>query len=163
RTRIDAADAASTPTRIAKAAEQTHAAVSGAMASARKSELQQPDERKRSAPVSPIEPTTGLRLSREEEEMIEQKLNSLRNLVYLLVAMVAVLLGVIFYQSQQIDRNRSELSDMRRQAQSAVAQFTPTLDQKLGALDQRLAAFDQRLSQADGKMKDAQDQFLARL
>jgi pSer/pThr/pTyr-binding forkhead associated (FHA) protein len=94
--------------------------------------------------------------SAEDEEMIEQKLNSLRNLVYLLVAMVAVLLGVIFYQSQQIDKNRAELGDMRRQAQGAVAQFTP-------ALDQRLDAFNQRLDQMDTKMKDAEDQFMSRL
>lgn len=94
--------------------------------------------------------------SSEENEMIEQKLNSLRNLAYLLVAMVAVLLGVIFYQSQQIDKNRAELSDLRKQAQGAVAQFTP-------ALDQRLSAFDKRLDQVDTKMKDTEDQFMARL
>src|SRR5690242_16453759 len=92
----------------------------------------------------------------EDNAMIEQKLNSLRNLVYLLVAMVAVLLGVIFYQSQQIDKNRTELNDMRRQAQGAVAQFTP-------ALDQRLSAFDKRLDQVDIKMKATEDQFMARL
>ena len=94
--------------------------------------------------------------SSEDNEMIEQKLNSLRNLVYLLVAMVAVLLGVIFYQSQQIDKNRAELSDLRKQAQGAVAQFTP-------ALDQRLSAFDKRLDQVDTKMKNTEDQFMARL
>src|SRR5690348_13035359 len=94
--------------------------------------------------------------SPEDDEMIEQKLNSLRNLVYLLVAMVAVLLGVIFYQSQQIDKNRAELGDMRKQAQGAVAQFTPALDQKLNALDKRL-------DQTDTKMKDAEDQFMTRL
>lgn len=88
--------------------------------------------------------------------MIQQKLNSLRNLVYLLVAMVAVLLGVIFYQSQQIDKNRAELNDMRKQAQSAVAQFTPQLDQ-------RLNAFDQRLDQVDAKMKAAENEFMARM
>lgn len=95
--------------------------------------------------------------------MIEQKLNTLRNLVYLLVAMVAVLLGVMFYQSQQIDKNRAELADMRRQAQGAVSQFTPALDQRLGALDQRLGTFDQRLNQMDGKMKATEDDFVTRL
>lgn len=95
--------------------------------------------------------------------MIEQKLNSLRNLVYLLVAMVAVLLGVIFYQSQQIDKNRAELNDMRRQAQSAVAQFTPALDQRLNVLDQRLGTFDQRINQVDVKMKATEEEFMSRL
>jgi exonuclease VII large subunit len=110
----------------------------------------------RVAPPSVSQEATASLISREDEAMIQQKLNSLRNLVYLLVAMVAVLLGVIFYQSQQIDKNRAELGDMRKQAQSAVSQFTPQLDQ-------RLSAFDKRMDQMDAKMKDTQDEFITRL
>lgn len=157
KTQIEKADPAATPTRIAKAAEQ-QAGVAVANAAEKKIEPRQPSE-----PGSDPPPTTGSELSQEEEEMIEQKLNSLRNLAYLLVAMVAVLLGVIFYQNQQIDRNRAELNDMRRQAQTAVSQFTPALDQRMAALDQRLSTFDQRLNQVDTKMKDTEDQFLTRL
>lgn len=151
------ADPAATPTRIAKASEQQSAG-SATVEPVKKIEPRQPEDSTGSSPSA-----NGFGLSQEEEEMIEQKLNSLRNLAYLLVAMVAVLLGVIFYQNQQIDRNRAELTDLRRQAQSAISQFTPALDQRLGALDQRLNTFDQRLNQVDTKMKDTEDQFMARL
>jgi len=151
KTQIEKADPAATPTRIAKAAEeQPGVPAVGA--------VKKIDESGNNTPA-----ITGSGLSQEEEEMIEQKLNSLRSLAYLLVVMLAVLLGVIFYQSQQIDRNRTELNDMRRQAQSALAQFTPALDQRIAALDQRLSTFDQRLNQVDTKMKDTEDQFMTRL
>lgn len=143
------ADPGGAPTRIAKLTE-------GFQPSANKIEARPLEESNRTSPVSKIERRTATGLSAEEEEMIEHKLNSLRNLVYLLVAMVAVLLGVIFYQSQQIDKNRAELSDMRRQAQGAVAQFTPALDQKLNA-------FDKRLDQVDARMKDSEEEFMTRL
>lgn len=140
---VIAADPASAPTRIAKPAEQ-----------------QKPPISVRDRSDSQADRTASVVIqsgpSPEDEEMIEQKLNSLRNLVYLLVAMVAVLLGVIFYQSQQIDKNRAELGDMRKQAESAVGQFTP-------ALDKRLNDLNQRLDQMDTKMKDEEDQFMSRL
>jgi pSer/pThr/pTyr-binding forkhead associated (FHA) protein len=143
-----AADPSSTPTRIAKPAEQEKAlTMSGSVSAA-------PRRAEESRPITASVVQRGP--IQENEQMIEQKLNSLRNLVYLLVAMVAVLLGVIFYQSQQIDKNRAELGDMRKQAQGAVAQFTP-------ALDQRLNAFDQRLDQMDSKMKTTEDEFMTRL
>lgn len=146
----------SAPTQIPKpAAQQVNAPPANA---AKKAESPKINASNRSELAA-----NGAALSQEDEGMIEQKLNSLRNLAYLLVVMVAVLLGVIFYQSQQIDKNRVELNDLRRQAQGAVAQFTPTLDQKLGALDQRLSTFDQRLNQVDTKMKDTEDQFMTRL
>ena len=157
-TRVDSGDQASAPTRIAApAAPQAAATV------VRKPEPQAAPSSRSSQSPSVVEEATASLAMREDEAMIQQKLNSLRNLVYLLVGMVAVLLGVIFYQSQQIDKNRSELSEMRRQAQSAVAQFTPALDSRLSTLDQRLNTFDQRLNQVDTKMKDTEDEFLNRL
>ncbi len=156
RTRADFPSPGGAPTRIARSAET-------ALPAAEQTEAPESEKANRTSPVSVIERQTATGLSAEEEQMIEQKLNSLRNLVYLLVAMVAVLLGVIIYQSQQIDKNRAELGDLRRQAQGAVAQFTPALDQRLGALDQRLGTFDQRLNQVDAKMKDTEDQFMTRL
>lgn len=142
---VIAADPASAPTRIVKPVEQQKPATS---AIARDRSDSQADRTASVVIQSGPSP--------EDEEMIEQKLNSLRNLVYLLVAMVAVLLGVIFYQSQQIDKNRAELGDMRKQAESAVGQFTP-------ALDKRLNDLNQRLDQMDTKMKDEEDQFMSRL
>jgi pSer/pThr/pTyr-binding forkhead associated (FHA) protein len=155
-TRVDLSDTGGAPTRIAKPPES-------ALRAAGKTEDRESGKANRTSPVSVRERQTASGFSAEEEHMIEQKLNSLRNLVYLLVAMVAILLGVIFYQSQQIDKNRAELNDMRRQAQSAVAQFTPALDQRLSTLDQRLGTFDQRLNQVDGKMKDTEEEFMTRL
>jgi pSer/pThr/pTyr-binding forkhead associated (FHA) protein len=150
-TRVAVTDPAFAPTRIGKPAEQPRAP-SVATTAVKKPETKQLGDPVRTTPVS----LTGATSTREEEEMIEQKLSSLRNLVYLLIAMVAVLLGVIFYQSQQIDKNRTELNDMRKQAQSAVAQFTPQLDQRLNALDKRL-------DQAEARMKATEDEFMTRL
>lgn len=157
KTKVDPVDANSAPTRIAKAVE------AGAKPPSAVIEKRQSPTPNHTSRTPAMERRTASGFSAEEEQMIEQKLNSLRNLVYLLVAMVAVLLGVIFYQSQQIDKNRAELNDLRRQAQGAVAQFTPALDQKLGALDQRLSTFDQRLNQVDVKMKDTEEEFMTRL
>lgn len=153
-TAIAGPEAANVPTRIATRSEQEKqlsapTVVLGAETKAGQSAS-------RSAPSMVNQEATASLSSREDEAMIQQKLNSLRNLVYLLVAMMAVLLGVIFYQSQQIDKNRAELGDMRRQAQGAVAQFTPQLDQ-------RLNAFDKRLDQVDTKMQATEDEFMARL
>ncbi|HEY6350153.1 MAG TPA: FHA domain-containing protein [Candidatus Angelobacter sp.] len=163
KTQMGKADAEATPTRIAtsKEPQSDGSAVLNAAKKIEPAQREEPDGSAREAADSGL--FHEFELTQEEEEMIEQKLNSLRNLAYLLVAMVAVLLGVIFYQNQQIDKNRAELNDMRRQAQSAVAQFTPTLDQRLGALDKRLTGFDQRLNQVDAKMKDTEDQFMTRL
>lgn len=147
-TRVETNIAASVPTRIANRSEEETAVLGG--------EAKPAAAVSRVAPPSVSQEATASLISREDEAMIQQKLNSLRNLVYLLVAMVAVLLGVIFYQSQQIDKNRAELGDMRKQAQSAVSQFTPQLDQ-------RLSAFDKRMDQMDTKMKDTQDEFITRL
>src|SRR5215471_15649717 len=141
-TAVEARDPANTPTRIAARVEQEKRHTG-------QSVIQKVE-------AKPVSASHGGAPAMKDEAMIQQKLNSVRNLVYLLVAMVAVLLGVIFYQSQQIDKNRAELNDMRRQAQSAVAQFTPQLDQ-------RLNAFDKRLDQVDEKMKNAEDEFMSRM
>ncbi|HEY6968566.1 MAG TPA: FHA domain-containing protein [Candidatus Angelobacter sp.] len=155
-----AAAAANAPTRIATRAEQEkQASAETAIHKETVIHKSEPKPATTGVPTAPIvvnEPPTAALSAREDEAMIQQKLNSVRNLVYLLVAMVAVLLGVIFYQSQQIDKNRAELNDMRRQAQSAVAQFTPQLDQ-------RLNSFDKRLDQVDEKMKTAEDEFMNRM
>lgn len=88
--------------------------------------------------------------------MIEQKLNSLQKLVYLLVAILVVMLGFVIYQSQQLDKNRTELNDIRNQAGNALAQAVP-------ALDARLKTFDDRLDSVDGKMKAEEDHMVQRL
>ena len=145
--------AAGVPTRIANASQRQTAAEGPA------SQPTQGSQARASVPrTSALVIEAGARsgISREEEQMIEQKLSSLKNLVYVLLALVAVLLGVIIYQGQQIDKNRAELGDLRKQAQNAVAQFTP-------ALDQRLNALDRRLDQMDSKMKESEDHFMTRL
>jgi len=152
-TAVEARDPANIPTRIASRVEQEKRHTGQSVI--QKVEAKPVSASHGGAPAMNEEATASLS-SQEDEAMIQQKLNSVRNLVYLLVVMVAVLLGVIFYQSQQIDKNRAELNDMRRQAQSAVAQFTPQLDQ-------RLTAFDKRLDQVDTKMKESEEEFMNRI
>jgi pSer/pThr/pTyr-binding forkhead associated (FHA) protein len=91
-----------------------------------------------------------------DEQVIERKLNSIRTLLAANLAIMVVLLLGLFYENQQIERNRKDLSEMRLQAQTAVGQFTP-------ALDARLNTFEKRMDGVDAKMKDAEDRLVLRM
>jgi len=92
----------------------------------------------------------------EDQQMIEQKLGSIHTLLVVnLVVVLALILGLL-YQSQQIERNRKALNDLRMQAQSAVGQFAPELDT-------RLSSFDKRMDSMDGKMKAEEEHFIQRM
>jgi predicted component of type VI protein secretion system len=91
-----------------------------------------------------------------DEQMIEQKLNSIRTLLAVnLVVVLSLVLG-LFYENQQIERNRKALMEMRMQAATALGQFQPELDT-------RLNTFDKRMDSLDGKMKDEEDHFVSRM
>jgi pSer/pThr/pTyr-binding forkhead associated (FHA) protein len=91
-----------------------------------------------------------------DQEMIEQKLGSIQTLLVVnLVVVLALILGLV-YQSQQIERNRKALNELRTQAQSAVGQFAPELDN-------RLSSFDKRMDSMDGKMKAEEEHFIQRM
>ena len=88
--------------------------------------------------------------------VIERKLNQIRNLLALnLIGLLSVLFAM-FYQGQQIAKNKDAVADLKKGAESAVQQFTP-------ALDARLSTFEKRMDGMDAKMKEAEDRFVERL
>lgn len=90
----------------------------------------------------------------EDMEMLESKLKGLRLLLIVNLVVVVALLAFIFHLNQELTLTRQEVADLRAQAQSAVAQFTPSLDS-------RLSVFEKRMDSVDGKLKAAQDQMVS--
>lgn len=87
---------------------------------------------------------------------MEGTLKILRNLVAVLVVLVVILCGLMINQLQEIRRNRDTILAMRRQANDAVGQFTPQLDE-------RLRHFDEQIQGLDAKMQGSEDRFMQRL
>lgn len=88
--------------------------------------------------------------------MMEKKLDTMRNLLAANLVVLVLLLFGLFYEGQQINQNRVELREMHVQAQTAVGQFTPSLDA-------RLSVFETRMDGMDGKMQAAEDHMVQRM
>ncbi len=87
------------------------------------------------------------------------------------MAILVLLLVWIVQLNRQLAQTQMELREMHSQAQSAVAQFTPSLDARLGAFDKRMDAIDQKMhtaqdqmvSSIDTKMKSVEDRLVERM
>jgi hypothetical protein len=123
-------------------------------------------------------PETNLTTSPDEEAMIEQKLNLLRNLLIGAAIVIFLSLVLILSQMQEISairRNltdtRKELADMRLEAHSALGKFYPELDTRLSRLEKNLDGMDQKMHEAsdqmgqslDQKMQQMEDRFVRRM
>ncbi len=115
------------------------------------------------APVTRAAAATDTGLAPEEEAMIEQKLNAIRNLLAFNLIAVLLLLGIIFMQAQQLKTTRDAVTDLNVRAQGAVAQLMPSLDARLGKFEQRVDAVQAQINGADGRMKAAEDHFVQRM
>jgi hypothetical protein len=102
------------------------------------------------SPARPIEPEVG------DQQVMDKKLDSIRNLLAANLAVMVILLLAVLYQGQQINRNKEAVTALREEAQNAVKTFTPALDQRLKTMEQRMDGFD-------GKMKQAEDRFVERM
>ncbi|MGA2960942.1 MAG: FHA domain-containing protein [Candidatus Korobacteraceae bacterium] len=91
-----------------------------------------------------------------DQQVMDKKLGSIRNLLAANLAVMVILLLAVLYQGQQINKNRDALTGMHEEAQNAVKTFTPALDQRLKVMEQRMDGFD-------GKMKQAEDRFVDRM
>lgn len=98
-----------------------------------------------------------------EEPMVEAKLNTIRNLLVAVVLLCLVLVGIVVFQQQEIKRNREAVSSMQRQAENAVGQFMPQLNQRLNRFDARLDNFQGQMDSLDENMKKSEDRFVRRL
>jgi pSer/pThr/pTyr-binding forkhead associated (FHA) protein len=102
-------------------------------------------------------------VTEEEEIMMQGKLDMLRNLVVVTLLVCVGLTVMVVLQQQEIRRNRETLARMQEQAQNAVGQFMPQLDQRLNHFDGRLDLFNRRMDGMDQNMAQAEDRFVKRL
>lgn len=124
----------------------------------------------------------------EEQDMTVVE-DRLRTLQVLQVISLILVLGLLFWNIQlqrQLAQTRDNVQTLRSQAQNAVSQFTPALDERLNAFDQRVSGMDvgiksaqdrleasldahikaaegQMYSNIDSKMKDAEEHMMDRL
>lgn len=98
-----------------------------------------------------------------EEAMLENKIAVTRNLLIFVILLCIVLGGVIVYQGQEIRKTRETLNSMQRDAQNAVGQFMPQLNNRLNRFDSRLDEFQTKMDQMDSNMKRAEDRFVVRM
>jgi hypothetical protein len=113
---------------------------------------------------------TNVAISPDEEAMIEQKLNLLRNILIAAAIVILFSVALVLSQMQEISairRNltetRKELADMRIESHTALGKVYPELESRLTRLEKNLDDTDQRLQQAGEKMSQNMDQKMQRL
>jgi predicted component of type VI protein secretion system len=98
-----------------------------------------------------------------EEAMLESKIAMTRNLLLLVIVLCIALGAVVIYQGQEIKKTRETLNAMQRQAENAVGQFMPQLNNRLNRFDSRLDDFQAKMDKMDENMKRAEDRFVVRM
>lgn len=97
--------------------------------------------------------------------------STVRNLIYLVLALVVVAILSNFYVASQLDRNSQELASLRlllqKQLMGTALTQVEELQKRMEALNQSAAGIDVKMKQAqeemDAKLKKAQDDFVARM
>jgi len=97
--------------------------------------------------------------------------STVRNLLFVLLALVVLAILSNFYVASQLDRNSQELASMRlllqKQLMGSALTQAEELQKRMDALNQSAAGIDVKMKQAqeemDAKLKKAQDDFVARL
>ena len=98
-----------------------------------------------------------------EEAMLESKIAMTRNLLLFVILLCIALGAVVIYQGQEIKKTRETLNAMQRQAENAVGQFMPQLNNRLNRFDSRLDEFQTKMDKMDENMKRAEDRFVVRM
>ena len=97
--------------------------------------------------------------------------STVRNLLFVLLALVVLAILSNFYVASQLDRNSQELASLRlllqKQLMGSALTQAEELQKRMDALNQNAAGIDVKMKQAqdemDAKLKKAQDDFVARL
>jgi H2-forming N5,N10-methylenetetrahydromethanopterin dehydrogenase-like enzyme len=97
--------------------------------------------------------------------------STVRNLIYVVLALVVVAILSNFYVASQLDRNSQELASLRlllqKQLMGTALTQVEELQKRMEALNQSAAGIDVKMKQAqeemDAKLKKAQDDFVARM
>jgi hypothetical protein len=86
---------------------------------------------------------------------IEDKLKSLRLILWANLALVALLFVFIVLQSQELNQTHKDLQAFRAQSQTAVGEFMPDLNNRLNSFDQRMDGMDAKIAAAQDRMVQA--------
>lgn len=97
--------------------------------------------------------------------------STVRNLLFVLLALVVLAILSNFYVASQLDRNSQELASLRlllqKQLMGSALTQAEELQKRMDALNQSAAGIDVKMKQAqeemDAKLKKAQDDFVARM
>ena len=97
--------------------------------------------------------------------------STVRNLIYVVLALVVVAILSNFYVASQLDRNSQELASLRlllqKQLMGTALTQVEELQKRMETLNQSAAGIDAKMKQAqdemDAKLKKAQDDFVARM
>jgi hypothetical protein len=88
---------------------------------------------------------------------LEGKLKTLRLILLANLALVVLLCVWIFLQGQELAQTHRDLQALRAQAQTAVGQVMPQLDDRLNAFDQRMDGMDAKIATAQDRMVKGMD------
>ncbi len=97
--------------------------------------------------------------------------STVRNLLYVVLALAVLAVASNFYVAAQLDRNSQELASLRlvlqKQMMSRALTQAEELQRRMEAINQSAAGIDAKMEQAqeemDAKLKKAQDDFVARM
>ena len=97
--------------------------------------------------------------------------STVRNLIYVVLALVVVAILSNFYVASQLDRNSQELASLRlllqKQLMGTALTQVEELQKRMETLNQSAAGIDAKMKQAqeemDAKLEKAQDDFVARM
>ncbi len=122
-------------------------------------------------PLPAATPAPARAIDDEKLRTLEGKLNGMRMILFANLALILGLLVLVFMQSRQLSQNRQDLQELRTQAQTAVSQFTPSLDARLDIFERRMdgvdaemrAAQERMASGLDARMKGVEDRMIGRI
>jgi len=102
---------------------------------------------------------------------MDSGISTVRNLLYIVLVLVALALASNFYVASQLDYNSQELASLRLVLQKQMTGTALTqaaeLQKRMDALNESATGIDAKMKQAqeemDAKLKKAQDDFVARM
>jgi citrate synthase len=102
---------------------------------------------------------------------MDSRISTVRNLLFVVMALVIVAILSNFWVASQLDRSTQELASLRlllqKQMMGTALTQAEELQKRMDALNQSAAGIDAKMKQAqdemDAKLRKAQDDFVARM
>lgn len=93
----------------------------------------------------------------ENMQFLEGKLNTLRIILAVNLAVLLALFAYAYLQAQELAQTHKDLQALRVQAQSAVGALTPSLDARLNVFEKRMDVMDEKVATAQDRMVKGMD------